>query len=752
MHRYTIQTRLVLVVTLSIVVTVSLLFVVAIQWTGELLRSQEEIADAEVVRAIRGIVEDRLTAAELALRVVVEDRDVRNALAQQDREALLAYLTPVFESVASFVTRFHMHLPDASSFLRLHAPDQFGDDLTGIRPMVSFVDEELRTVRGLEVGVHGLSHRVVMPIFHEGNHVGSAEFGLSFNEATLREFQERRTGEYFLYIFDGATPQRLAGTVPQDPCPISEEELDGVRAGTFFATNSCSLRDRLLVLPLEDYSGEVVAFLKVVTDRSSLAAGLRSMRFELSMLGLFALVFIPMVVWFLLGKLLSPLSRIVSETRNIADRITSGDLDYRGDIAYRVADFSEVIGEINRMLEALRGAGYQKQAILDGFPGMIYYVDRDLNVLWANEGALEERPGMVGKNCSGDYGDSDFLACEECILIAARESKRIERGTAWFPRDGKERGACWEYAAVPIVRGADTVESIVMIAWDITEKMTIQEELQALNATLETRVTEEVRRRERQEQMVYHHAKLAAIGELAAGMAHEINQPLNTLSFAFENLLNKLPDYPGVGNVLREKQTKIEGSIDRIRGLIEHVRIFSREQSHEFSECFSVNAAVRRALSLVETQYRAHKIAVEAEYADDDPKAIGNPYELEQVVLNLLSNGRDAIESHPRDQNRPPGVIRLTVTAGKSGATVVVEDNGVGIPEEMLQRVCEPFFTTKGPKEGTGLGLSISYGLVDKMGGSIDISSHPGSGTVVRVALPAAPEKGSVALTEEVRL
>ncbi|MEX2444245.1 MAG: cache domain-containing protein [Alkalispirochaeta sp.] len=736
MSRFNIQTQLTVIVTVTVTTTVTLLFILALSQTGALIRSQEEISDAEVVRTIRGFMEDRLTAAELALRVVVEDPQVQEYLARGDRAALLSQLEPVFGAMDGAISRFHVHLADGTSFLRLHAPDQYGDDLTTFRETVRITDEQQRLVRGLEVGLHGLSHRVVMPIWYGGTHIGSAEFGLAFDEETLGTLQERRTGEYYLYLIEGNTSHRLSGTTTEDPCPLNHAELTSVAEGDVFVTNSCSLRDRVLVLPLKDYSGTTVAFMKVVSDRSSLASSLRSMRYQLSMSGLLAMVCVPVVVWLILGKLLNPLSQIVSQTRHIADRIADGDLDYRGKVNLSVPDFRGVIVEINRMLEALRAAGQQKQAILDGFPGMLYYVDVELNILWANHGALQVRPDMVGKNCRTDYRDSTFLACEQCILVAAIENRRIERGTAWFPKEGMEKGACWEYAAVPVLRNDNAVSNLVMIAWDITEKMMIQEKLQVLNTTLESRVSEEVRKRERQEQMVYHHAKLAAIGELAAGMAHEINQPLNTLSFALENVTSKVSRDSEFGAALREKQPKIEGSIERIRRIIDHVRVFSREQAHEFTESFSVNEAIRRALSLIETQYRSHGIRLSVRYADGQPTAEGNPYELEQVVLNLLSNARDAVRDVSMgDQPRSPLIV-ITVVEDDSGSAVTVEDNGFGIPRENLDRVMDPFFTTKGPKEGTGLGLSISYGLVEKMGGRLEIASSSAAGTQVKISLP----------------
>ncbi len=743
MARYNTQTRFVFVVTVSIMLAVSLLYALALRRTDQLIHIQDTRSDQEVVRTIEAGIQDRLAAAELALTMIVRDPHIQQLVANRDRQELLSDLEPAFAAVSDRISRFHIHLPDGTSFLRLHQPDQFGDQLTRIRPMIRQIVETGETIRGLEMGVHGLSYRVVMPVYYEGLRVGSAEFGVMIDDTTVIRFQQRRSGDYYLYVFEPDSTRLLAGTSSDDPCPVLPEELVLLRQGETVARTTCSFRDRLLIVPLRDYSGEVVAFLKVISDRGRIESGLRTMRYQLSMLGLFAVITIPVIAWVLLNRLLRPLSGIVAQTRLIADRIAEGDLDYRGDVDYSASEFQEVIQEINRMLEALRAAGYQKQAILDGFPGMLYYVDNDLNILWANRGALAERPDMVGNNVRNDYGTSDFLSCEECILTAAVEYRRIERGSSWFPKNGAEKGACWEYAAVPIVRSNGTVSNLVMIAWDVTEKMHIQEELQKLNTHLEDRVAEEIRKRERQEQVVYHHAKLAAIGELAAGMAHEINQPLNTLSFTFENLAGKMSEYPEAAVALKEKEARIETSIDRIRRLIDHVRTFSREQSHPFSEVFGVATVIDRALSLVESQYRSHGIDLSASSVEMNPQVRGNPYELEQVLLNLLSNARDAVQAvqtripDAEGADRPM-TIRINVDETDLEVTVSVTDNGTGISPEILDRVMDPFFTTKGPKDGTGLGLSISYGLVHEMGGTIHIVSSEGEGTTVVVTLPKA--------------
>jgi len=727
--------QLAALVSVTIAATATLLFLTALGATNRMIAIQEEGADSALVDSVRTVMEGRLDQAELALGMLATDPEFQTLLAERDRSGMSTYLEFPWRHLQRVATRLHVHLPGSVSFLRMHDPDRYGDDLSSLRPMVNAVDDSAGPVLGIEVGVHGMSQRVVLPVWRDDSYLGSIEVGLPFDQRELREFGERHAGDYFLYRFADAGANLVSATSTDDVCPMSDAALGKLRRGEVYSSTSCSLRDHVLGIPLVDYSGAVIAYLKVVTDRTVLEAGLRAMRFRLSMLAIAATLLIPAVVWIALGRLLRPLSMIVAQTHAIANRIASGNHEYQGDVSASSPDFREIIVEINRIIAALRSSEVQKQAILDGFPGMIYLVDADLTVVWANESALARRPEMVGKNCRRDFHGDSLLECEHCILVDALQSARIERGSSWFTRDEQHDQQCWEYAAVPVAGVGDRVGHIVMIAWEITDKMTTQRALEDLNQTLEQRVRDEIRAREVQEQMLFQQAKLAAIGELAAGIAHEVNQPLNTLSFAFENLARRVADSCVEGSELDAKRQTIAESLRRIRYTLDHVRTFSREQLREFREPFDVNDALRGAFSMLGAQFEAHGIEMNVRYAPTPARSFGNVYELEQVVLNLCSNSRYAVE-HRRRAEGKPAMVTLAAEAHDEWVVVTVTDTGDGIPPEIRDRVLEPFFTTKGPQDGTGLGLSISFGIVDRMGGRIEIDSTERDGATVRVFLP----------------
>ena len=225
------------------------------------------------------------------------------------------------------------------------------------------------------------------------------------------------------------------------------------------------------------------------------------------------------------------------------------------------------------------------------------------------------------------------------------------------------------------------------------------------------------------EEQMHQRDRLASLGLLAAGVAHEVNTPLTGISSYTQMLLEELgPDDPR-----RDTLEKIEAQSRRASRIANSLLNLARPERATF-EALSINDAVREVLKLFEPQIRDEGIALDALLADDLPQVRGHRGKLQQVLLNLLSNARDAVEGGGR-------IAVRTVAAGER-VVLEVEDDGVGIAEEDLARIFDPFFTTKGRGKGTGLGLSISYGIVREHEGVMTVESTPGEFTRFRVELP----------------
>jgi PAS domain S-box-containing protein len=245
--------------------------------------------------------------------------------------------------------------------------------------------------------------------------------------------------------------------------------------------------------------------------------------------------------------------------------------------------------------------------------------------------------------------------------------------------------------------------------------------------------------REKQ-QMLIRKSKLESLGELSAGMAHEINQPLIVISLSIENIMQKM--IAGKKNLsvayLQKKFESILHNVSRIKQIVDNMRTFARDQPGIIFEKVNIAGVIERTLTLVRVQYRSEGIKLAISQDDDALSIVGNPYKLEQVIINLMSNSRYAVnEKEIRSGPAYQKEIMVRVTNTGNIATIEVRDNGIGIPEENMERLFTPFFTTRKEGEGTGLGLSIVYGIVKELNGDINVDSIVNEYTSFRVSFPA---------------
>jgi PAS domain S-box-containing protein len=226
-------------------------------------------------------------------------------------------------------------------------------------------------------------------------------------------------------------------------------------------------------------------------------------------------------------------------------------------------------------------------------------------------------------------------------------------------------------------------------------------------------------------------SKLATLGEMATSIAHELNQPLNIIRMAAANSRRQIAGGTIDSRYLNEKLERIEGQTTRAAGIIDHMRIFGREAKEE-AELVDLRKVVSNALNLMGEQLRLAGIEVVTELPDACPFILGHTTLMEQMILNLLTNAVDAMTKRDGEAK-----IILRVFEDDEGLNITVEDTGSGIPEDILPRIFEPFYTTKKMGKGAGLGLSVSYGIVRDMDGAIH-AENTDSGAKFTITLPRA--------------
>ncbi len=250
-------------------------------------------------------------------------------------------------------------------------------------------------------------------------------------------------------------------------------------------------------------------------------------------------------------------------------------------------------------------------------------------------------------------------------------------------------------------------------------------------------ITEDISERKQVEAQLIQTSKLATLGQMAAGMAHELNQPLYIIRMAADRCMMELDAGTLNAETEREHFQIVSEQCQRMADIIGHLRIFGRRDALEPS-LMDPAACVRQAVDMVLEQYRLEDIEIVSDIPEQAHAVMGHPIRLEQVLVNLLGNAHDAIlENSAEDAASPKGRIGVTLSDGdgRDRLIISVSDNGGGIPQEKLDSIFEPFFTTKEVGRGMGLGLSVSQSIISEMGGALSAETTD-NGACFSVTLP----------------
>jgi two-component system, NtrC family, sensor kinase len=243
-------------------------------------------------------------------------------------------------------------------------------------------------------------------------------------------------------------------------------------------------------------------------------------------------------------------------------------------------------------------------------------------------------------------------------------------------------------------------------------------------------VQTETRMKEMDAQLVQSD-KLASLGKMAAGVAHEINNPLAVIlqkTGWLQDLLDEEEFKKSAnGEEFRASVKKIEEHVERARKVVHNMLGYARRMEPRLED-IDVNQTINQTVDILENYARSNNIDIQTDLADNLPITAGDQAQLQQVILNLINNAIDAIGKD--------GTVSVKSSRDPSKIRVVIADTGPGIPESMQKKIFDPFFTTKSTGKGTGLGLWISYNIIEKMGGSLALQSKEGQGAAFTITLP----------------
>lgn len=362
---------------------------------------------------------------------------------------------------------------------------------------------------------------------------------------------------------------------------------------------------------------------------------------------------------------------------------------------------------IRTLQHQLRASERTHKAIFDSIPNAVFLLDAsDLTIRDCNPASLK----MYGLRHEALIGASilDLFLPEEREQYASQlRAFRVFSGVTNIRADGTPLRVDIRSAPAQI----ENLPVLILCAADVTERIEM-------------------------EQKFIQAGKMATLGEMATGVAHELNQPLTVIKGAASYFLRKIRRAePIPPETLSELSAEINGQVDRASDIINHMRAFGRKADLSLVDT-DVNAVVVRACDLFGRQLVVHGITLETDLAPDLPPVLAIPNRLEQVIVNLVLNARDAVEERVKAAPGLPAVVGVSTAVEDNTVRLEIWDSGTGIPAHLLHKIFEPFFTTKPVGKGTGLGLSIIYGLIKDFGGSISARNREEGGAAFEIRLP----------------
>ncbi|MEK3934687.1 ATP-binding protein [Sporosarcina sp. FSL W7-1349] len=366
---------------------------------------------------------------------------------------------------------------------------------------------------------------------------------------------------------------------------------------------------------------------------------------------------------------------------------------------FHFADQIAVCMENARLYGEVLAGKQQWEETFRAVSDAILIIAPDGTILSRNDAARLDWPFDIGENI-GQFMEQAARSTEDPFQMTI-QTKKPQSAELHY------KNKIYDCSCYPLFGIDGSIDAVILYRKDVTEKRLMEAQLM-------------------------HSGQLAAIGEMAAGVAHELNNPLTAIIGNTQLLLRTQSTNKDIKPLLDD----IDQCGKRCRTIIRSLLAFSRQEIPTFKPC-SLSDAVTEALRLTRRQIEQHHISIEVDLDPALPLLNGNLQQLVQVAVNLLMNAKDALTIAPVDEKK----IHIQTEFQNESAILSIADNGIGIAKEVLDDIFHPFFTTKDADNGTGLGLSVSLGIAQAHDGTLSVTTNEGSGTTFSLSIPLSAER-----------
>ncbi|MBW1743263.1 MAG: PAS domain S-box protein [Deltaproteobacteria bacterium] len=706
------------------------LFVVSYRFQASLIHVNEEKLLRNQYKYFLHEVDFKANTAMALAELVAKNPDVAEAFAERDRERMIALLYPAYKTLNNDfgISQFHFHVPPATSFLRLHALEKDGDRMEAYRHTINKARETGMGVAGLERGVFGFGIRSVVPVFHEGEQVGTVELGLSFAQPLLNAFKESYGTDLTIYVpsqLNEERPMVFASTLDGTLLPVALFHQAFEKGEVVLHTAELDGRDMAVVAgPVRDFSSKIVAVVEISVDRSPTLALLKRYGGVAIGIGIIGLALSMSFVWLISIIFTKRIEDVVEAADEIAaghrdTRITVKSADELGTMARAINEMLTSLEEsrgkikdyaqnLESMVEhrthALKESEKAYRTLVENVPLIVYMVMADGSALFLNR-FVEQTIGVAPLQLSGHHELwAEHIHKSDRPRVLDQFNKSLQ-GSEFFAeyrmihQDGRVIYVIDH--AIPVFENGEFIrlDGIIM---DVTARREL-------------------------EQKIMQAEELQTLSEVSARLAHEIRNPLTSVGGLTRRLLKSFdPSDPRTN-----KAKLIIEEVERLEKILKMMTAYIEPKSIQLKPC-DLNATVSRAIEAVRSEFPQGSFAVELE---DDPSlhAVKLDRDLfEEVMTNLMENAFHRMKEK--------GEIRIATETNGAYAIVTMTYQVSHISDDDIEHFFYPFVVdypfAKGKPDAVVMDVPMCRVIVHKHRGIINVSKEGDKVVRITISLP----------------